>query len=343
MSTHAHTLPEAVTLAATEWLVKLQAIDQADARTRNTTLDAWQRWHDAHPQHAQAWQRLSAFTEQLRTIPPTIAHGALVKRHAAARQSRRRVLGLFALASVAGAAWTARDSETIRVARADYSTAVGERRTVRLDDGTLLSLNTQTAVNVRYSDGQRNILLERGEIAVTTGADKAHGHRPFFVETAHGRLQALGTRFVVRQHETATDVTVLESAVRIQPGSPHATPVILNAGQSARFDRDGIASRTDDANAATAAAAWTQGMLVVHAMPLATFLHELGRYRRGHLGCAPEIASLPVSGIYPIDDTDRVLDMLARSLPVEIQRFTGWWVRLQPGPVKTAGLGRVHT
>ncbi|WP_353191595.1 FecR domain-containing protein [Pandoraea pnomenusa] len=339
-------LPESVTLAATEWFVRLQANQHTDGPARTITQAAWQRWHDADAQHALAWQRLLDFDAHLRTIPARVAHGTLVGARSRANAERRRVLGLLLFAGVAGATWTAADSNAVRAWRADLSTGVGERRTIRLADGTTLDLNTDTAVDLRFSQDTRRLHLVRGEIAITTGADAEHGHRPFFVDTAQGSLQALGTRFDVRQHDDITRVAVLDGAVRVMPIRSSRTPeaaVVLMAGQGATFDAADLRSRFDDAGTANAAAAWTQGMLVVHAMPLGDFLHELGRYRRGHLGCAPEVANLRVSGIYPVDDTDRVLDMLSRALPVEVQRYTRWFVRVQPGTESGESPGRIRT
>jgi transmembrane sensor len=323
-------LPESVTLAATEWFVRLQATEPG--RRADTTRAEWQRWHDADTQHAQAWQRLVHFGKHLRTIPPLVAHNTLVRTRA--NPNRRRVLGLFALAGVTGALWQASDSNTVRAWRADVSTSVGERRTVMLADGTTLAVNTDSAVDFHFTQDARRLRLLRGEIAITTGADADHGHRPFFVDTPQGSLQALGTRFAVRQGEDSATVTVLEGAVRVTPANAGHCAVVLGAGQGATFDATTLRARFDDTLAANAAFAWTQGMLVVHAMPLGAFLTELGRYRRGHLGCAPEVADLRVSGIYPVDDTDRVLDMLSRTLPVDVQRYTRWFVRLQPGTPK---------
>ncbi len=284
-------LPESVTLAATEWFVRLQAPD-TDAGTQA----AWQQWHDADTRHALAWQRLVDFGTHLRTIPPLVAHNTLVRANAtnATNSGRRRLLGLFAVAGVTSAIWSASDSTTVRAWRADQSTGVGERRTVQLADGTTLVLNTDSAVDVHFSQDVRRLRLVRGEIAITTGADADHGHRPFFVDTAQGSLQALGTRFTVRQHDDSAAVAVLEGAVRVVPANAASAAVVLSAGQGATFDATALRSRFDDAGVASAAAAWTQGMLVVHAMPLGDFLAELGRYRRGHLGCAPEVAGLRV-------------------------------------------------
>ncbi|APD11087.1 hypothetical protein UC34_00415 [Pandoraea vervacti] len=340
-------LPEAITLAATEWFVRLQALgidvnaekstdksahvgkdNDANARANADVRAGWQRWHDADARHALAWRRLVEFGAHLRTIPPLVAHNTLVR--ARANQGRRRMLGLIAVAGVTGAVWSASESNSVRAWRADLRTGVGERRTVQLADGTTLALNTDSAVDVHFSQDERRLRLVQGEIAITTGADADHGHRPYFVDTAQGSLQALGTRFVVRERGDSAAVAVLEGAVRVAPANRAGAAVVLSAGQGASFDRAALRYRFDDASIANATAAWTQGMLIVHAMPLGDFLSELGRYRRGHLGCAPEVAGLRVSGIYPVDDTDRVLDMLSRALPVAVQRYTRWFVRLQP-------------
>ena len=70
-------------------------------------------------------------------------------------------------------------------------------------------------------------------------------------------------------------------------------------------------------------------MLVAAHMRLADFLAELGRYRRGQLNCDPKVADLLISGTYPVDDSERVLDLLAVSLPVRIKRFTRYWVTVE--------------
>ena len=82
--------------------------------------------------------------------------------------------------------------------------------------------------------------------------------------------------------------------------------------------------------------AWTRGMLVVDNARLEDLVHELGRYRRGHLGVAPEIADLRITGSFPLHDTDLALSALLPTLPVQIEQHTPWWVtverRLKPSP-----------
>jgi len=75
--------------------------------------------------------------------------------------------------------------------------------------------------------------------------------------------------------------------------------------------------------------AWTEGMLVAAHMRLADFLDELGRYRRGQLHCDEAVANLLISGTYPLDNSERILDLLEVSLPVKVRRFTRYWVTVE--------------
>lgn len=65
-------------------------------------------------------------------------------------------------------------------------------------------------------------------------------------------------------------------------------------------------------------------------MPLGQFLDELGRHRRGVLRCDPAVAELPLTGVFPLADTDRVLAALQQSLPVEVYGVTRYWVTVRP-------------
>lgn len=76
--------------------------------------------------------------------------------------------------------------------------------------------------------------------------------------------------------------------------------------------------------------AWVDGMLVASQMRLAGFLAELGRYRHGQLGCSEQVADLRISGSYPLDDSERILQMLEVALPVRVRRFTRYWVTVEP-------------
>ena len=253
----------------------------------------------------------------------------------------------MAVKAIAGAlfigtgAWVAGDPLAVQWLRADARTAVGERRTLRLADGTTLVLNTRSAVRLSMEGDVRRIGLVEGEIMVTTGKDAGHvTPRPLVVTTAQGTLQPLGTRFVVRQTPDTADATVqvFEGAVRVTPkGASAADGVgdadgaararIVHAGELAQFNAAGVGPVQPLADGD---GAWADGMFVAVDMRLDAFLAELSRYRRGYLRCDPAVASLRVSGTYPLSDTDAILGVLPHALPVSVASVTRYWVTVGP-------------
>jgi transmembrane sensor len=302
--------------AAAHWYARLTAAP-ADAEVTS----AWQHWLAAAPHHQLAWQHVEAVSRQMARLPGELASSTF----SGAGQSRRHVLGMLLLtASAGGVGMLGWRSDARHRLSADYRTAVGERRSFTLTDGSQLILNTASAVDQQFDKHQRLLVLRSGEIAVHTASDPAG--RPFLVDTTDGRVRALGTRFTLHCDSRGSEVAVQEKAVELSvPGI--ATPVRVEAGQRARFDPAGIQSpQRSDASVG----AWQQGSLIAVNQPLGDLLRELGRYRSGWLNCDPQVASLKVSGAFPIDDTDRALQSLVNSFPLRVLRRTAYWVTVGP-------------
>ncbi|HEM7895858.1 TPA: FecR domain-containing protein, partial [Burkholderia cepacia] len=226
-----------------------------------------------------------------------------------------------------GAAWMAEPARRAAIWPADLRTAVGERRTVTLADRTVVVLDTDTALDVRFDAAARGLRLLRGTIMVTSSHDDRVPARPLVVATAQGELRPLGTRFAVRQRDGATRVEVFAGAVRVQPDDAAAGARVIAAGEGADFTRDAIGVQAPlDAYAS----AWTGGMLVASRMRLADLVAELDRYRRGSLRCDAAVADLRVSGTYPLDDPARVLDTLKATLPIDVHYLTRYWATVVP-------------
>lgn len=278
------------------------------------------RWHAAHEEHARAWLQLGALDLRVNAAAGPVRH-TLLKSRANLRQRLGSVgSGLAGMLVLGGLlAWAGVPTLAPTYWLADQRTGTGEMRTLRLEDGTLLSLNTRTAVDIDFHGDQRLIVLHQGEISVETG----HGDsRPLLVRTDDGRLRPLGTRFLVKREEAGTRLEVLQASVAAKPQNS-GDEQVLREGQQVLMNANGLGPVDP---VPMGSDAWTRGMLVVDNMRLADLVAILGEYRSGHLGVADDVANLRISGSFPLADTDLALASLQPALPVKVERHTPWWV-----------------
>ncbi|MGK5033664.1 FecR domain-containing protein [Janthinobacterium sp. LB3P118] len=302
-------LSRKVARQAVEWYL-LEQSGQATA----DDLAASAHWRALDPEHTRAWHRVQQVSQTAGLLPPSLAVPVL---H---RPQRRVAMQVLLALMAAPAAWLLVRHEML----ADYRSGVGERREVSLPDGGTLVLNTDSAVDLAYGADERLLTLRRGEVLIQTRPDHA-ASRPFIVATCHGRIRALGTRFTVRVDDDSSRVTVLEHAVEITPRAPSATVRTVAKDQQSRFDASHAGLPMP---APLQADAWAHGMLAAQDMRLDAFAAELSRYRAGLLRVEPQVAGLRLSGAFQLDDTDAVLESLARMLPVDVQYRTQYWVTI---------------
>lgn len=302
---------------AADWLLRFSEGDVSAAEH-----EQWQHWRGSSPERQQAWERAQVLLGKLGGLPPALAMSALDRpANPGRRAAVAKLAALLALLPGSFGAWKLLETQQWT---ADFRSAVGERRELQLADGSQITLNTDSAIDVRFDSQQRRVHLRQGEILVQTARDP--GDRPFLVTTEAGWMQALGTRFTVREQAGSTRLVVLEGAVRVQPAEAGGAQQVINAGQRTTFSANQLAP-PETAN--PAASAWTQGMLLADNLRLADFLVELARYRKGFVRCDPAIADLRISGAFPISDSQRSLDMLQQTYPLVIrQHWHGYWVML---------------
>lgn len=324
---HAVPAPTAKALhQAAEWFAILGASSVSDKQR-----EEWLAWVNAHPSHRASWQRVELIGGKFANLPTPSVNKAAVRdvlenaaRHGMQRRKSLGLLGAFLGIGALGA-WNTARLEPWHGMLATHGTGTGERQQYQLADGTALWLNTKTSLDVEYDAGLRRIVLRRGEILVETHPDVVVPARPFVVDTRHGRLQALGTRFAVSLQEDHTQLTVFKSAVRVMPAQSSQS-MIVEEGQGVRF---ATAAINPVEPASTSRQAWTQGLLLAENMRLDDFLAELSRYRRGpSIDCASSVAGLRIVGAYRLDNTDAILQILQDTLPISVQRPLPWWIRV---------------
>ncbi|MEO9335241.1 FecR family protein [Ectopseudomonas guguanensis] len=282
------------------------------------------RWLAAHPEHGLVWRRLGGIDQQLAAATPAPARRALLQGGQRRRSLRRLGGNALALLLASGIALALlAQQRPLGDYLADYRTAAGEQRDLLLADRSQIRLNSRSALDVAFDDDERRLVLLSGEILIQTAKGDA---RPFVVETAQGRLRALGTRFLVRRDGDATELIVLQSAVAARPLSG-TQERIIQSGEQVRMDSRQLG---DSSPAPIGADAWSRGMLVADNLPLQRLIDQLGEYRSGYLGLDPSLAGLRISGSFPLHDSDKALAALPPSLPVRIEQIGPWWTRVVP-------------
>ncbi len=304
---------------AAHWYARLLpgASDLGDGARVRRDFD---RWLAARPQHRAAWDRMQAMGAQFQALPTGLVAPLLGRR-------RRRRTVMTGLAWLGGAGLAAAVGErawragTLGGAAGEVATGTGERRRAVLVDGSTVELDARTTIVVDETAILRRVLLRDGRVLVTTRPDHHVPPRPFVVDTVHGRILALGTRFEVKVNDTATVVSVLTDAVRVTPAEALELGLTLDAGERVRFGATAISA---PAAVEAGAGAWTRGQLVLADVPLAQVVAELDRYHRhGWIRCDPAIADLRISGVLPLDDTGQALASLTESFGVRIIRSWG--------------------
>ena len=309
---------------AIHWLLRLRN-NHGNARLSHQ-CDAWRA---EHHEHELAWQRVQTLQAELSHNLRAV-RGAEVAFHtlenSAQGLGRRQALKLLSGAVLMGsAAWLAKDTSVWQQWRADYATATGERRGFQLPDGTRIELNTASAVDLDYTAQQRLIKLTRGEIIVTCGGNDegAAFNRALRVKSRHGVYEPTHARFILRQDSDCTRLSVTHGRVTIHSAG---TSVEALAGQTYLIDHHQVRPAPPPN---MDAGAWVDGLIVTRNMRLGDFLNEVGRYRPGFVTCAPAVADLRLSGVFRLEDTDKLLTILPQTLPVQLRYRTRWWVMIE--------------
>ena len=309
---------------AIDWMVKLRA-DTPDAALQ-TRFNAWLAMD---PAHLQAWtqlqDRLGASFNTVRALDRRLpgqaseARQILLQPQGSRRDALRVIAGLGLLG---GSLWLGARSPLGDSLLADLSTGRGQRQAFDLADGSRLNLNANSAVDLRFDDQQRLVVLRHGELMIQVAPDP---QRPLRVRTAQGQVQALGTRFLVAQEQDVTRVVVLQHSVQLR--LPDGTTRDLQEGQSALLATGRITPTAGDQRGR---ADWLVGRLNVLDEPLEQVVEALRPYQRGLIRIAPQVRHLRVQGVFPLDDPARTLAALAETLPIQVDSYSPWLTLIRP-------------
>lgn len=240
---------------------------------------------------------------------------------APARQGRRKalgaLLGLAGLGSSTTLAWQLW-REWVPQWQTTFATAAGRIGRLPLPDGSALTLDADSAVEVRLLAARRETRLLRGGAFFDVAPDAA---RPFVVLAGPARVTVLGTRFAVEMGPRGVDVRVESGHVIVQGMAAEPTQpqqLELRAGDAARVASDGTVIATP-ARAAESVAPWRTGWLDFDNLPLGEAVAQLNRYRPGaRVRVDPAASSLPVLARVNIARSNQWLQGLPAVLPVSV-------------------------
>lgn len=299
-----------VARAAAQWLALMESGAISDVERLQL-----QQWRDSHCAHETAWQRVQLLRQRFSGLPSALAMATLDRPDPGRRALMKQALCVAALVP---AAWILSRQLPLDVWRADLQTATGELTRLQLVDGGTLQLNTSSAVNVDMT--ARQLTLVRGEMAL-----RVPGSAPLAIQAPYGRITISRGEVCVRLNAEDCLVSVVSGAVQLQP--LEGPDLLLREGQQVKLRAQGAGEvMAFD----TLLPGWRERVLMAHNQPLGDFLRELSRYRPGLLRWEPELEALRITGSFRLDNTDRVLSLLAASLPVEVHTRTRFWVTLAP-------------
>lgn len=303
--------------AAVAWFVRLQ-----DEQTTPADRAEFEAWLASDSAHAEAWQEIERIWGVLGQISHLIATPVPAATRIAVRRSPARHWRQFAAAAVVLLALMAGWQLLPIGMLADHRTDIGERRVIRLEDGSQIELGPSSALDVAFASERRGVRLLAGEAFFTVARDS---NRPFMVEARQGRIEVLGTAFDVKMSDDAVSVTVTHNAVAVSASG--GRPVRLDQGQAVSYDSGGVSAvRVADLDAV---AAWRHDQLVFHDAPLASVLAELARYRRGRVQLlGTDLGARRVTAVFDARRPDAAIETIAHSLGLRMLRATNLFIAL---------------
>lgn len=308
--------------AAANWYARMRGPDAERYRA------AFEEWLGAASAHGSAYERIALRWDQSALVghtPSGQARDGLPEAQPRSPASRYFALaaGLVAVISL-GTFFLVSPEErsasvpTAVMARQELSAPVGAVRRMRLGDGSIVTLDTATRLELAFSASERRLRLLAGRARFEVAHDAA---RAFIVAVGGGEVIATGTVFDVSLIGDRPRIHLIEGAVivRDRPGTSvaPARTARLTPGQAIAIG----GSEAAPVRVPASEARWASGMLVFDATPLSTAVAEANRYSNREIRLAPGVAGeLPVTGGFKAGDQDAIAGALAAALGLKVGR-----------------------
>ncbi|MFK8047363.1 MAG: FecR domain-containing protein [Halioglobus sp.] len=295
---------------ALSWIARLRSDVVTDADKGNFAL-----WLAEEDSHARAMDEMLDMWDDLACIkqmPIEVNRPDPAANQGGWLAASMAIAASFALAFFLWPASTSTDPTVL------FETAIGERNTYTLDDNSIVTLNTNSKIRVRYSEDARMIDLVRGEAFFEVAKNP---ERPFEVDAGAAKVTALGTAFNIFRTKIGADITVTEGVIRVtelgNTGNRAPEIKVLQVNEYLQATERGLESSgtVDTADLI----AWQSGKLIAKEMTLRDLIDELARYRKTRIIISDrEIAAFTISGVFELDQPQSTLSAVALSLGLQV-------------------------
>lgn len=288
------------------------AADTAHAEAFLLAERAWRLSGETPPAFAAFWQESPRQSRQSRQSRRTRQRRSGTDRTAAPR----RIVGL---AAAAAAAILAMFAPTIALhLSADHVTGTGERRMIRLEDGSRVMLSGASAIVTDFRRDQRSITLAEGQAFFDV---RRNIERPFVVRAAGMEVTVTGTAFDVDITPATLSVALAHGSVAVgHGGAPQAR---LKPGERLDIDR-ATGKMTLGAVSQPEIGAWRSGRLAVRGARFGDVAATLDRGFRGRIIVTDAFAAKRVTGVFDLSNPEQALDVLGRPYGAKVHKLTPW-------------------
>jgi len=322
--------------AASLWVERL---GEGLTREEELELRGWLAENPANQALLEKMARLWDKMDSLNRLAAIVPQPAAVRARDRSRSSpyialaASLVIGLSTLLFWSGAFNTGVEPQIAqRPAESFYETAMGEQRVITLEDGTEITLNTNSRIGVRYTHEARLLHLESGEVHVQVAKDP---QRPLSVMVGGRIVQAVGTAFNIEvKPDREIELVVTEGTVRVgeqaeqSDGARNTVKVVLpssavvvTAGHELAVEDEVEVARPISESEIQVKLSWRQGNLVFRGESLAEAAQEVERYTGVEFVFVDEnLKEVRVSGFFKAGDVDGMLAVLKENFGIEFQR-----------------------
>lgn len=342
---------DVITSEAASWLAQIDsgALSEPDKL-------ALAEWMSRSPRHRAELRRVEhmwggvdvLIDQSLLTSRPSISLLNVVSAWAQLRPIKVGAVCLFLVCTTFFAlAWLSvePDAEPVTVESATersftYQAPRGQTRVLPLADGSVMYLNSNGIAEVRYTENERQIRLLNGEAMFDVTKDP---RRPFRVYAGGGRVEAIGTLFIIKLVDNDLELTVSEGQVRLDNTSfnaatrPHSESVKTNLQEVLVNDGERVLSKNmhaivkvDDHDIARYTA-WVQGMQIFQGDTLKYIVEEVSRHSAKQIVIAdPVLGKLRMGGVFELGAVDKLLSTLVESLDVRVTQVDENLIYIEP-------------